>query len=261
MANKPTIEEVKKFVKENLTRANNSRIECGDGRYTPEQSDGAIRAFGGDFGMVMAFAGALKDEGITLSPDEIVSRYLGAVRKIRGEETKLYHHSDTDHHASGQIGCGHVARASEPENDGKYGSLTHQDVRDLYKSFSDNPANNLTLLEGKHGEKAVLFVHGGPDDTDIHYTVNSMDKKGNMYFVVDMDRINRFIGQVVPLFSEGLSQAVEEKDVKDNFFKQMKATASLLAADLDKFKVTVSQDGSFSMNQLPKPKPQQQPSQ
>lgn len=257
MSNKPTIEEVNKFVKENLTRANNSRIECGDGRYTPEQSDGAIRAFGGDFGMVMAFAGALKDEGIVLTPDEIINRYLGAVKKVRGEETKLYHHTDTHNHETGEIGCGHAAKASSPEHDGKYGSLTHQDVRELYSSFAQNPDSNLTVLEGKHQEKAVLFVHGGPDDTDIHYTLNSMDKSGNMYFVVDMDRINKFIGQVVPLFSEGLVRPVEEKDVKDNFLKQMNATAGLLAADLDKFKVTVKQDGSFSMNQLPRQKLQQ----
>ena len=257
MANKPTIEEVKKIVKENLTRANNLRIECGDGRYTSEQSDGAIRAFGGDFGMVMAFAGALKDEGTHLDSDEIVTRYLRAVKKIRGSETKLYHHTDTHNHATGEIGCGHAAKASSPEHDGLYGSLTHQDVRKLYKSFAQNPDSNLTVLEGEHQEKGVLFVHGEPDDTDIHYTLNSMDKNGNMYFVVDMDRINRFITQVVPLFSDGLLQAVDEKDVKNNFFKQMNATASLLAADLDKFKVIVRQDGGFSMNQLPKTKPQQ----
>src|SRR5258706_1281359 len=100
---KPTREEVKKFVKETLTRANNSKIECGDGRYTPEQSDGAIRAFGGDFGMVMALAGALKDEGANLGPDEVVGRYLLAVKKVRGDETKLYHHTDTHNHELGQV--------------------------------------------------------------------------------------------------------------------------------------------------------------
>lgn len=252
MVNKIKREEIEKFVKENMIPANNSRIECGDGRYTKEQSDGAIRAFGGDFGMVMSFAGALKDEGIQLSSDEIVDRYLNAVKKVRGEDTKLYHHTDTHNHALGEIGCGHAAKASNPEHDGLYGKLTHQDVRQLYASFSSNPNSNLTILEGEHQEKAVFFVHGGPDDTDIHYSINSMDTNGNMYFVVDMDRVNRFIEQVVPLFSEGLETPVEEKDVKENFLKQMQATASLLAADLDKFKVTIDSNGDFSIDALSK---------
>ena len=256
MADKITREEIEKFVKENIIPVNNGRIECGDGRYTKEQADGAIRAFGGDFGMVMAFAGALKDEGTYLDADEIITRYLRAVKKVRGEDTKLYHHTDTHNHATGEIGCGHVAKASSPQHDGLYGSLTYKDVRELYESFSKNPNSNLTVLEGEHKEKGVLFVHGGPDDTDIHYTINSMDKNGNMYFVVDMDRINRFISQVVPLFSEGLLVAVEEKDVKENFLKQMQATADLLAFDLDKFKITIDNTGNFSIDQLPKSRPQ-----
>src|SRR4030042_5915084 len=253
---KATREEIKKFVKENLTRANNSRIECGDGRYTPEQSDGAIRAFGGDFGMVMALAGALKDKGTLLSADEIVARYLNAVKKVRGQGTKLYHHTDTHNHAKGEIGCGHAAKRSSPENDGMYGSLTADDVRALYESFSQNPESNLTVLEGEHQEKAVLFVHGGPDDADIHYSLNSMDENGNMYFVVDMDRINRFIGEVVPVFSEGLPTPVAENGVKKSFLKQMQATADLLASGLDTFKISIDGKGNFSMNQLPKNRPQ-----
>lgn len=254
MSKNTTREEIEKFVKENMIPANNSRIECGDGRYTKEQADGAIRAFGGDFGMVMAFAASLKDEGTYLDSDEIIARYLRAVKKVRGEDTKLYHHTDTHNHALGEIGCGHAAKASSPQYDGLYGSLTHQDVKDLYKSFAKDPNSNLTILEGEHQEKAVLFVHGGPDDTDIHYSINSMDASGNMYFVVDMDRINKFIGQVVPLFSDGLLVPAKEKDVRENFLKQMQATAGLLASDLDKFKVTIDNTGNFSMTQLPQAK-------
>lgn len=244
-------EEIKQFVKEYLTEANSSRIECGDGRYTPEQSDGAIRAFGGDFGMVMALAGALKDEGTLLSADEIVARYLLAVKKIRGEETKLYHHTDTQNHAKGEMGCGHVAKASSPDHDGMYGSLTSEDVRVLYKSFSENPESNLTILEGEHKERAVLFVHGGPDDTDIHYSVNSMDAAGNMYFVVDMDRVDRFIGEVVPVFSEGLQTPVSVESVRKNFLKQMQATADILAPNLDRFNVEIDSRGNVSVDEFP----------
>ncbi len=139
MSKNITREEVKKFVKENMIPVNNSRIECGDGRYTKEQSGGAIRAFGGDFGMVMAFAGALKDEGTYIDADGIATRYFRAVKKVRGEDTKLYHHTDTHNHALGEIGCGHVAKATSPEHDGLYGSLTHKDVKELYASFSKKP--------------------------------------------------------------------------------------------------------------------------
>lgn len=43
MANKATRKKVEKIVKENLTRTDNSRIVCIDGRFNPEQSEGAIR--------------------------------------------------------------------------------------------------------------------------------------------------------------------------------------------------------------------------
>ena len=253
MANKTTREEIEEFVKEALTQANNDRIECMDGRYTSEQSEGAVRAPGGDLGMVMAFAGALKDEGTSLTPEEIVERYSKSVSKKRGEKPKLYYHDDDSSHP---IGCGHVARASSPEFDGLYGSLTSQDVRQLYEAFVVHPQAHKTVLEGPHAEKAVIFVHGESNEGPIPYTINSSDAKGNMYFVVDIDRANRFIEKAALHFSEGLVNTVKAEDVKRNFLIQLNATAGLLAGDKDKFKVTVGQDGSFSMHQLPKIEPE-----
>ena len=255
MSDKITKEEVEKFVKENLTRANNSRIECIDGRYTPEQTEGALRAPGGDLGMVMAFAGALKDEGTHLVPEEIVERYLRSVRNKRGQDAKLYYHDDDSSHP---IGCGHVAKASSPEFDGLYGSLTYQEVRQLYEVFTAHPQAHKTVLEGSHAEKGVIFVHGESEEGSVPYTVNSRDAKGNMYFVVDIDRANRFIDKAAAHFSQGLLTPVNAEDVKRNFLIQLNATTGILAGDKDKYRVTVGQDGSFSMNQLSKTAPNPQ---
>lgn len=254
MANKITKKEVEKFVKEALTRADNSRIECIDGRYTPEQSGGAVRAPGGDLGMIMAFAGALKDEGTYLVPEEIVERYLRSVRNKRGADARLYYHDDDSSHS---IGCGHIAKASSPEYDGLYGSLTYQEVRQLHEAFISHPQVHKTVLEGSHAEKGVLFVHGESEESPVPYTVNSRDGKGNMFFVVDIDRANRFIEKAAPYFTKGLLTPVDPEDVKRNFLIQLNATAGLLAGDKDKFKVTIDNTGNFSMNQLPKPRPQQ----
>lgn len=252
MVNKLTIQEVKKFVKENLTRADNSRVACIDGRFNPEQSEGAIRAPGGDFGIIMAFAGALKDEGTFIVPDEIVERYSRAKKKEFGQDVKFDYHCDSHNHEEGKIGCGHIAKAADPAYDGLYGSLNHSDVKDLFEVFTNHSDSNLTVLEGQHEEKAVLLVHGHEGDEDIAYSVHSKDIKGNMFFVADIDRAIGFIKKITPQFSVGLQKNVDPDDVVINYLKQMQATVGLLAPDLDKFKITVGKDGSFSMNQLPK---------
>lgn len=257
MVNKTTGEEIEKLVKENLTRIDNSRIACIDGRFNPEQSEGAIRAPGGDFGIIMAFAGALKDEGTFIDPEEIIERYSRVKKKEFGQDAKLDYHCDSHNHNEGQIGCGHIANASDPQYDGLYGSINHKDVKELFTAFTKRPDSNLTVLEGHHEEKAVLLVYGHPKDEDVAYSIHSRDSKGNMYFVADMDRAIKYIKKITPQFSVGLQVPVSVDDVIINYLKQMQATLSLLALDKDKHKVTIANDRSFSMNQLPKPRPQQ----
>ena len=255
MSKKVTREEIEKFVKENLVTANDRRMACGDGRYMPEQSEGAIRAFGADFGMIMAFAGALNYEGTNIDPEEIVERYSRAKKKEFGQDVGIYYHCDSHNHEEGKIGCGHIAKASDPQNDGLYGNINHKEVKELFDAFTKHPESNLTVLDGQHEEKAVLFVHGAPDSHEIPYSINSKDRKGNMYFVVDMDRINRFIDKIAPAFSAGLLIQVNPEDVKRNYAVQMGTTAKLLNADkLDHYKIALDQRGHFIMEQLPKPR-------
>ena len=246
MAKKITREEVEKFVKENLVPANDEWTVCADGRYDHEQSRGGTRAFGADFGPIIAIAATLKDDGTHLSAEEIVERYWRAKCQVVGKKTKLNYHTDTHNLDSDKIGCGHIAKATNPEHDGLYGSITFQEVQDLYTSFSKHPEAELTVLKGNHEERAVLLGRG------TSHSVHSKDKKGRMYFVADVDRTNMFIDRIVPFFSVGLLYPVNAEKVKQNYHRQMQATSDLIAAGLDQFKVTIRPDGSFSMNQLPR---------
>jgi hypothetical protein len=247
------------FVKENLRIGNDYRLACGDGRYEEEQSQGAIRVFGADFGMIMAFAATFKDYGIKYAPKELVDHYVKAKGKLiaisnnnEKGEVKLDFHCDEHNHDEGNIGCGHIAKASDPSNDGKYGSINSEEVKQLFTAFTEHPASHLTVLEGEHKEEGVLFVHGV--DEDASYTVNSKNKKGKMFFVVDKDRIDKYIDSITLFMSEGLSSEINPESVKNNYNLQMARTASLLKADqIPHYKVVVKK-GHFAMEQLPKQK-------
>lgn len=240
------------FVKENLITANDRRFACGDGRYEAEQSQGAIRAFGADFGMIMAIAATLKDNGIKYSPQDLVNNYVKAKQQLVGEDAKVDYHCDEHNHENGNIGCGHIAKALSEENDGKYGSITAKEVGVLFDAFTQHPVSHLTVLEGEHKEEGVLFVHG--HDEDVSYTVNSKNKKGKMFFVVDKDRTDRYIENITPFMSEGLPSEISADAVKRNYYLQMGTTAQLLKADqLPHYKVVVKK-GHLAMEQLPKKK-------
>jgi hypothetical protein len=258
MSKKATREEIEKFVKENLTRVDQSgRVVCIDGRINPEQSEGAIRAPGGDFGIIMAFAGALKDEGTFIDPGEIIERYSRAKKQEFGQDTKFDYHCDSHNHNKGKIGCAHIANASDPKYDGLYGSLIYTDVRKLFDAFTKNHNSNLTILEGHHEEKAVLMVYGHPQDEDVAYSIHSRDRKGNMYFVADIDRAINLIKKLTPQFSVGLQVPVSADVVIIDYLKQLEATVDLIASDKDKHRITVDNERNFSMEQLPRSKPQQ----
>lgn len=244
--------DVYDFVKENLRVGNDKKFACGDGRYEAEQSQGGIRAFGADFGMIMAFAASLKDNGVNFTPKGLVESYVRAKRKLLGSEVSLDYHCDEHNHENGNIGCGHIAKASDPTNDGKYGSVSSEEVRELFDSFTQNPASHLTVLEGEHKEEGVLFVHG--IDEDASYTVNSKNKKGKMFFVVDKDRIDRYIDDLTPFMSEEISSEINPESVKSSYNLQMATTANLLKADqIPHYKVVVKRR-HFVMEQLPKQK-------
>ncbi|HYM65485.1 MAG TPA: hypothetical protein VES68_03315, partial [Candidatus Sulfotelmatobacter sp.] len=119
MANKPTIEEVKKFVKENLVSAvSKDFIVCGDDRHESEQSKDGTRIFGADMGVLMAQEATLKDEEQDISPKELVAAYAQVKRELYGEKAGLDYHCDAHNHEKGEFGCGHIKHAANPENNG-----------------------------------------------------------------------------------------------------------------------------------------------
>jgi len=249
MVKKITKKGVEEFVSKELAKAVNDRMHCMDERYTKEQSEGAVRVPGGDFGMVMAFAGALKDEGTQLTPEEIIERYFKTVKRKRGDNAKLYYHDDDSDH---EIGCGHAAMAMSQKYDGLYGSLTYTEIRQLYVVFTNHPNTSLTTLKGEHGSDGVLFIHGESAVSPIPYSVHSQDEeRKEKFFVVDIDRAYRFIDKATPHFSVGLQKFVNAEDVKRNFLLQLKTTAGVLAAGLSKYDIVINPQGNFQMEQLP----------
>lgn len=241
--------DIYNFVKENLVTANNERLACGDGRYEKEESEGAIRAFGADFGIVMALAATLKDNDIKVSPDNLVSHYVEAKRKLLGDDAVIDYHCDTHNHEEGNIGCGHIKHASDPKNNGRYGSINALEVQELFLSFTENPASKLTILKGEHKEEGVLFVHSKEK------TISSRNKKGRMFFVVDKDRVDDYIEKITYNFTEGLSSEISVEQVKKNYYLQMSTTAEILGADKKPhYKIYFDQNKHLQMDQLPKKK-------
>jgi hypothetical protein len=247
---KISTDAVEAFVKENVVKTNRGRVECGDGRYAPEQSGGAIRALGGDFGMVFAFASAIYEKGLKISSDKLVEGYLNAVKTERGEDARLFLHTDDHNKETGGIGCGHAKLASSTENEGKYGSLTSNETKTLFETMLARLETSLQVLEGSHAEKAVIFVYGTDEDGEVNFSVNSQDKNGNMYFIVDMDGIKKHMEKFVPRLSEGLGVAISASEVLDTYEKQQTVTAEILAGKLDMYKVDIDNTGTTSIAKL-----------
>lgn len=249
--NNMEILRVQNFVERNKVWVNDMAAECGDGRYTKEQSRGAIRVFGGDFGFLMAVKAAAKTKDIDISTAEIVDRYFAAISDLRGNGGQFYYHTDSHHLESG-IGCGHVAQATNPQNDGLYGHIALREVQELYEEVLSRDTSKLhkIVLEGEHKESAVLFVHGGSDDDKPYWSVNSLDgETGEMAFIVDIARISNFIKDLAPkLEIDGLTAS----DVERELVIQMQATTSLLAKGLTQYRVNIDEKGKTSVTQLAK---------
>jgi hypothetical protein len=235
--------EVQSFVGANIVSADNKRLECGDGRYTPDQSVGAIRILGGDFGAMLAFAGAARSKNFHINKDALISSYLEAVKADRGEDPKLYLHLDTSHDIhKGEIGCGHAKYASDPQNEGKYG-LTSTEAKELFNTALARPEANVTILEGGHKEKAVLRVKGMNGET-VAYGVNSTDEGGsNMFFVIDDDRIKQHFEKITPKMSRVLGIGIKSEEVLESYISQMGVTSGFLADSLDTYNIEINNLG------------------
>lgn len=213
------LEKITEFVKRNTVPADNSKVECSDGRYTPEQSNGAIRVFGADFGILASIVKAAKDKGAGMTEEGILSRYQVALEHRENErDGTLHFHTDGHSKEHGEVGCGHIKRLIKEEGmEELFGKLT------AYK-------NKETVLMGKHEEKGVLLVYSNEK------SVNSFDPETEeMYFVVDMQRIKEYIEKITPKLS---IPHISPEDVWNSYQNQMLATASILAPNQKMFRVS-----------------------
>jgi len=226
-------EQARQFIESNRVRANNARTVCGDGRFTPEQSQGYIRLFGGDEGILMVLKGAVNKFELDISNTELVARFGAVLSDIRQDDNPIGMHTDTHHLEPNEIGCGHVAKAISGETEHK--NLSSEDVKELHVEVRE--AARQIVLDGSHAEQAVLLVHG------MNWSVNSQDG-GRMYFVVDVDRSLELIKKVVE--GMGLENLTFEA-AKEQFMLQMEATARVLAKGLNVFDVNFADDGRFDM--------------
>lgn len=230
-------EQAKQFIERNKGIANNEASACGDGRFTPDQSNGYVRLFGGDEGILMVLRGAANKLGIEISNAELVARLGASLRDIRSKDAPIGIHTDEHSLHEEKIGCGHVARAISGE--AKHENLTPEDVRALRVELPEEALENQEVLEGDHQEKAVLLVHG------LDWSVNSQDAEtGEMYFVVDVDRATDLIDKVVD--GVGISGLTKE-EARHQFESQMMATAKVLAHGKDIYGVNFDEDGNFTL--------------
>ena len=228
-------EKIQDYVKRNAIKADSLDGACGDGRPAVEgKVEGRVRKFGSDVGDLMAIRAALNLEGVQISAGDLVSKYLAAVKQIRGDDSKIEWHTDEESLKSGKIGCGHAARALTGIQD----NLTPQDVRDIWDAVMATENERAVLKGGheEHREEAVLLIHG----TD--YSVRTFDGR-HMFFGADVDRGLSFIDRAVPLL--GIERLTPE-DVREQWLKQMNRTAQALAKGKSMF------DINFDVNGTPK---------
>jgi hypothetical protein len=237
-AQKPEIMEkqtaqVKDFVEKNIVEANDNGCECPDGRYTKEQSKGRIRLFGADLGILMSIRAALTKKEEDFSTKAIIDRYYNFIKKERGEETKIFYHTD-DHSPFPNIGCGHVAKAASGQYDELYG-MRANDAQEIWDEIEKFPYSECQTLTGDHKEQGILLI------SSDKFSINSQDDgKNQMYFVVDVDRSNELLARV----AEGIEiDEFTAKDLQNEYWKQVNATSTLLAAGLPQYKVSLNGAG------------------
>lgn len=208
---------------------------CGDGRY--EENEGKISRFGADGGFVLGLLGLNQKFGLRLTPEQAVDAVVAT------SEGKFYAHTDEHTHNNGNghehdIGCGHLAKATLPENAQAYGVNPDEVKRaiaykkELAKKHPDKV--EIVHLQGPHLEGAVIFNMGEAK------TVAHRDGD-EQYFMVDVERDAKYTAELfeklklaVPQLSE---KQISVEDFRSILDQQTQATAGILAKGLPVFKV------------------------
>ena len=250
-----TLSDIERFVgdKENLVVVRNDEIRCGDGRPTPEQSNGAIRAFGEDFGIMFAIKAALLEKGEKNVDDErLIEAYLHSVTDVRGENPKLFAHTDSHAQKDGGIGCGHAREASNPENKDEY-IAPNNSANSLFKAILKRPELDLQVLEGDHQEEAVLIVNSDKNEEGKRFSINSKDREGkHSFFVSDMNAIKDHFDLVTPRIIEELGLELSADEAMKTYEIQQNESAKRLAFSkgLEAYNVYINSSGEATVKQV-----------
>jgi hypothetical protein len=255
-----TLEQVREFVEENIVPADDSGSECVDDRETAEQSHGRVRAFGGSLSYMLPSAKVIADLSKDLSNPEISERAgkitnsdivraaIAAKKKVKGEDVQIHLHGDEEHSKNGGIGCGHAAKASDPENEfqHEYG-VDASDAREIYEIAYGSKDAHIETLKGGHNAKGVIMVRGDEQTGEAKFSVNSKDIDGKLqFFVVDIDRTRKLFEEIIPAMFEELGFGNFEGAVDktwDAYVVQMKASTKVLAKGLPIYNATIDSSG------------------
>lgn len=226
------LEEAINFVEKNIVPVKDGR-KCVDGRYFPDTDDrGRIARPGADFGYVEALLSINHQQDLGLTVEQCFDVVYEAVTE---SDQQFYMHTDEHaNHGHGIIGCGHLAKATEPELAKDYGVLSEQMVQVIqYAGNRQEEGARIVnvVLEGEHKEKGVLVV------TEKDYSVNSRDDQ-TMYFVYDKDRDEEFMKSLVAKMKIP-NLTVEVFKAASN--KQLQATLHNLAFEKPMFQVNKEQ--------------------
>jgi hypothetical protein len=238
--NMENLEATKAFVERNKVESNNYGCECVDGRYTADQSEGRIRMFGGDLGVLLAIRGSLTEKGEDFSTKGLIERYVDVIKEERGEDAKLLIHTD-EHNP---IGCGHANHIAKGEHEESY-EVRPDDAKELWEELKNYDHSECKILPGDHKEKGVLLVYGNK------FSVNSSDES-EMYFVVDVDRTNDWLTKVAEKME---IDDITPQNLQDVYWKQAACSSSILAAEKPQYKVEFDDEGNSSVsfvNYVPK---------
>lgn len=224
---KDNLNVVKDFVIKNRVPAKKGAI-CVDGRYSPKYS-GMMARPGGNFRGIMTLLALRKKHKLTVG--QVVDQAVEAVEKMG-----ITFNMHTDRHANPDdltsIGCGHIAKAANPETATMYG-VKGDDIKQaliyLRIKLEGKKYYNMVNLKGEHEEKGVLVITGSKK------TVNHFDPKTKeMYFVFDKIRDEEY--------TKKLWKNLKIKNIKYEEFKkisdtQLNATLKNLAKGLPVYEV------------------------
>lgn len=185
---------------------------------------------GASLGHAMAlYAAAPEIAGKKITPQQAVD----LVTEWEESEGRKYTHHEADHRGPKEIGCAHVDKASQEENEELYdiSSEAVKTMRDYVKEkFKQGKKKaEVPVLTGDHNEEGLIIVLNKEKDPKPK-TVGTTDDKGNKFFRYDVTLHMESLERLAEFVQEkGIR--VEAKNIKAKAKKQVDATFGLVAAE------------------------------